>query len=161
MFANNCVGIENLRYFLLFLLYQTLFLGLVVNGLSLYRHEVVSQMNYEYWLWATVLAFDSALGTLMLYLTFWHWFVALRGKTLVEIAKGFYSDKEDSKKDDLDDLNVKHLDQISEFLKLARLTTTRENVYVIFGTWSLLKAVAVPTKRTLPLRGLEWSFLNG
>lgn len=156
------MGIENLRYFLLFHLYQTLFLALIVNGLTLYRHEVVvSSNNYEYWLWATVLAFDSALGTLMLYVTMWHWFIALSGKTQIEVEKDFYSDKEDTKKDDLEDLSTKHLDQISEFLKQVRLTQTKENVYVIFGTWSLLKAIVVPTKKTLPLRGLEWSFLNG
>jgi len=74
----------------------------------------------------------------------------------VEINKGFYSFR-DSKKDDLDD----HQDQISDFLQSVRITKASENLFIIFGTWSWFQAVVMPKKRTLPLRGLEWSFMTG
>lgn len=35
--ANNCIGIENLRYFLLFNLYQSLCLAMIVAGFIMYR----------------------------------------------------------------------------------------------------------------------------
>jgi hypothetical protein len=43
---------------------------------------------------------------------------------------------------------------------MYKIDCWRENLYVIFGTKSLFIALVVPNDRILPLRGLEWSFMN-
>lgn len=54
----------------------------------------------------------------------------------------------------------KHYDQLAQFLSENRLTNWRENLFILFGTWSYVKAICFPKERVLPLRGLEWSFIN-
>lgn len=43
---------------------------------------------------------------------------------------------------------------------MYKIDSWRENIYVIFGTWNVFAALLVPMERTLPLRGLEWSFIS-
>ena len=53
-----------------------------------------------------------------------------------------------------------HDQQLAQFIRNYRIQDWRENVFIIFGTWSLFKALALPLDRQLPLRGLEWSFMT-
>lgn len=50
--------------------------------------------------------------------------------------------------------------QLAQFIRNYRIQDWRENVFIIFGTWSLFRALALPLDRQLPLRGLEWSFMT-
>jgi len=43
---------------------------------------------------------------------------------------------------------------------MNRIWDWSENLYIIFGTSNLLKAILFPSERVLPLRGIEWSFLS-
>ena len=53
-----------------------------------------------------------------------------------------------------------HNDQLAEFIRMYKVQSWKENLFIIFGTWNVASALAVPAERTLPLRGLEWSFMN-
>ncbi len=43
---------------------------------------------------------------------------------------------------------------------MYKIESWNENLYVIFGTYNYLYALIFPFERILPLRGLEWSFMN-
>ena len=47
-----------------------------------------------------------------------------------------------------------------KFIQIYRITSWRENLFIIFGTYNMLSAMLLPSDRILPLRGLEWSFMN-
>lgn len=53
-----------------------------------------------------------------------------------------------------------HDHQLAQFIRTYRIQAWRENIFIIFGTWSVLKACVFPLDRQLPLRGLEWSFMT-
>ena len=54
----------------------------------------------------------------------------------------------------------KHDYQLYQFIKIYRIDQWKENIYIIFGTKNIFKALIFPAKNLLPLRGLEWSFMN-
>ena len=43
---------------------------------------------------------------------------------------------------------------------MYKIESWSENLYVIFGTYNFIYAIIFPFERILPLRGLEWSFMN-
>lgn len=43
---------------------------------------------------------------------------------------------------------------------MYKIESYKENLFVIFGTRSIILSLIVPSDRVLPLRGLEWSFMN-
>jgi len=43
---------------------------------------------------------------------------------------------------------------------MYKIESWSENLYVIFGTYNFIYAIVFPFERILPLRGLEWSFMN-
>lgn len=61
---------------------------------------------------------------------------------------------------ELENILEKHDYQLYQFIKTYRIDSWRENIYIIFGTKSILKALVFPGNRQLPLRGLEWSLIN-
>jgi len=109
--------------------------------------------------------FDTILLIMSLIYTIWNWNIALNGKTNLEESKGLFKPR-NLKKDeeeniyDPDDMLEIHYDKLAQFLKVHKLSKWRENLFIIFGTWSYLKAILIPYERILPLRGLEWSFID-
>lgn len=116
-----------------------------------------------YKIWLGVLAVDVAVWLYLLPSTLLNMRVLLTGKTQIEILEGLYDDRieDGSKKNDQEELTENYIDQLAEFLQAVRISRVHENLFIIFGTWNYFKAFFVPTERTLPLRGLEWSFLEG
>jgi hypothetical protein len=43
---------------------------------------------------------------------------------------------------------------------MYKIESWSENLFVIFGTYNFIYAIIFPFERILPLRGLEWSFMN-
>jgi hypothetical protein len=43
---------------------------------------------------------------------------------------------------------------------MYKIESWSENLFVIFGTYNFIYAIIFPVERILPLRGLEWSFMN-
>lgn len=48
-------------------------------------------------------------------------------------------------------------DDVEEF-SIVQVDSWKENIFIIFGTFSLVRALLVPVKRILPLTGLEFTF---
>ena len=80
---NNCLGLENYRYYLLFLLY--VWVALVYNLItifSIWTHHIYkensSMMNF-------ITITDAALLVIVGGFTAWNWFLAMTGQSTVEM----------------------------------------------------------------------------
>lgn len=131
---NNCVGLENQRYFLLFVMY--LFLGtsyMIVTIVSCWRHHSFKQhgqmMNF-----LTVL--DTCLCIVMAGFTGWNWMLAFNGKTNIE----FWTP----------------IDHQRKRIQIS-FNSARDNIYQVFGTHKMFRVLS-PSLRNVPFTGLEWSF---
>ena len=131
---NNCVGMENQRYFLLFVFY--LMIGcmyMMVTICSLWHHHSFkknkSMMNF-------IMILDAILCVVMAGFTGWNWMLAFNGKTTIEFWTVFDKDK-----------------------RRAELSfeNYQDNIYRVFGTYKLLRVLS-PSTRNVPFTGLEWSF---
>jgi hypothetical protein len=60
----------------------------------------------------------------------------------------------------LENVMQQHHDQLSEFVRMYKIDSWKENMFIIFGSSNLAAAVFIPLERPLPLRGLEWSFMD-
>lgn len=133
--VNNCVGLENYRFFVLFLLY--LFLGLaymLLSIVSIWKHHLYKD-NKALMHFLTIL--DGALLIVLFGFNVWNWFLACAGLTTLEFmsqVSGSYSD---------------HYDY--------SFTTVHDNLFKIFGTRSYF-AMLSPSLRNAAFTGLEWSF---
>jgi hypothetical protein len=128
--VNNCLGLDNYRYFLLFVLY--LFLGLAfmaVTIMSVWNHHVYKQSS----ILKFCLILDLILGGALLGFNLWNWYLAVNGRTTIE---QFTSNRHDV------ELNF---------------NLTSDNLYRIFGTFKLLRVLS-PSLRNVPFTGLEWSY---
>jgi|Transcript_32834 hypothetical protein len=131
---NNCVGMENQRYFLLFVFYlMTGCAYMIVTIVSLWHHHSFRthrhMMNF-------LMILDAILAVVMAGFTGWNWMLACNGKTTIEFWTIFDSDK-----------------------KRAELgfETTSDNLFRVFGTHSIMRVLS-PSLRNVPFTGLEWSF---
>ena len=79
---NNCVGIENQRYFLLFVFYlMTGTAYMLITCMALWHHHSFKQkksmMNF-------IVVLDAILCVVMAGFTGWNWLLACNGKTTIE-----------------------------------------------------------------------------
>ena len=79
---NNCVGLDNQRYFLLFCFY--LCLGstyMLLTIVSVWTHHTVraSKTTMDF-----LVILDAALSVIMLLFSMWNWYMACKGKTTIE-----------------------------------------------------------------------------
>jgi len=80
--VNNCLGLENYRYFLLFILY--LFVGVVYNMITIvaiWNHHIYKQ-NQSMMSFLVIL--DFALAIVLVGFNFWNWFLAITGYSTIE-----------------------------------------------------------------------------
>ena len=73
--------------------------------------------------------------------TSWNWFLAIKGRSVIE-----YMGKRETNSFLKDEINME-------------ITNWRENLFVLFGTTSVLKML-VPWTRETPFNGLEWTFIR-
>lgn len=134
---NNCVGQNNHRYFVLFLTH-TLIGCIFIAALSapLFFSNNVRNLPTQF----NFVCILCIAGTfLLLFFNVWNWFLVLNGNTTIE----FWSSR----------MGVSSNGLISDF----SFNSIYENIYLVFGTKSILKAVFVPSVKMLPYSGLEWS----
>ena len=165
VFANNCIGLYNLRYFLAFVLYSTVALGIITHSYVAIV-EPPKKVTLSYYFFYSFFFCDLVLFVFMLPYCFWSWNLALNGKTHSEQRKGLfhghnfcYAKKDKENPYGLDSAMEQHYSQLAQFIRTYKIDSWRENIFVIFGTWNVFAAVLLPMERTLPLRGLEWSFI--
>ena len=82
---------------------------------------------------------DSCLVCVLFIFNCWSWFMACSGMTLIELTR------------------QNTLFEDEQFFDFS-FDTIKDNLFVLFGTHKLLRILS-PSMRSLPLNGLEWSFL--
>ncbi len=80
--VNNCLGLDNYRYFLLFILY--LLIGILYNLVtivSVWNHHSYKQ---HYSMMSFIVILDCALALVLVGFNGWNWFLALTGYSTIE-----------------------------------------------------------------------------
>jgi hypothetical protein len=134
---NNCVGQNNQRYFVLFLLHTLI--GLIFTSLlsipkffwtPMYMND--SQFNF-------VCILSITCSVVLIFFNTWNWFLVLNGNSAIE----FWSSKAGIG------------DSITDF----SMTSLSANLFLIFGTNDWLRILLFPSVKKLPYSGLEWTKL--
>jgi len=117
--VDNCIGLYNLRYYLLFLFHATLGIGMLVYSL-LSNDEIrtnVETSKLDYIIWIIMLSLNMVAFFYILPSTVINWWTILSGKTQEEILNGLFDDRGDdeAKKNEEDEL-AEYNDQLAEFL---------------------------------------------
>ena len=82
VFINNCVGLENQRFFLLFILYSMIGAGYyLISIISIWNHYIYKEKHQ---LMSFLLIFDSLATGCLFFYNLWCWFLACSGLTAVE-----------------------------------------------------------------------------
>ena len=127
----NCVGHQNHRYFMLFLVYLTIgCLFVSLTSYSKFMHRPKTASSHLAFLLASV------FFIVLLLFSAWHAFLILSGCTTIEIF-GYYGNPEEKNK-----------------YNFSR-GSWRKNLEVVFGTNSLLYAL-LPSRVPLPFDGVYW-----
>ena len=85
-----------------------------------------------------LLILNMALTVVLIMFLIWHWYLAFSGTTTIEFWKY-------------------HASYVSVPYDFS-FDLVRDNLFNIFGTYKFIRAFS-PSLRTVPLTGLEWSFL--
>ena len=135
---NNCIGQYNHRYFINTITYQYLYSGLTsITSIPIYY--ISNRPNSIEFRFVTVLSFFCFFSTSFLFLI--NWFLLLRGNTLIEFIKIIGNDKRDNS------------------IKDYSFPKWRDNIFIVFGTRSIFKALCCLSLKRLPISGLEWTKL--
>jgi hypothetical protein len=141
--VNNCIGLENLRFYLLFIFYLLLAVGYnLITVRAIWNHYIYKQnmqlMNFVY-------VFDQFLFLVLICVNIWHWTVAMTGMSTVDVICGGSSGGQNS--------------FVSSTGKKHRLTfrNVQDNLYKVFGTQSTI-AILSPSLRGMPFSGVEWTY---
>lgn len=140
---NNCVGVNNHRYFILFLTWMNItcymiILSIIPIYLSGTDFHIISNKKRVEFKFVVVLSIAGAV--ILTLFNIWNWYLVLRGWTTIEfwlstvvLSKNKYSVINDYS------LGV------------------RDNFYMVFGTHRVLSALFGLSLSQLPFSGLEWS----
>jgi len=80
--VNNCLGLENYRYFLLFILYMLLGAGwMAITIVSIWNHHVYRDYRSDL---SFLVVLDFSLCGVLVAFNGWNWFLALTGYTTIE-----------------------------------------------------------------------------
>lgn len=135
-FINNCVGLENYRYFLLFCVYLQIGLYYVIITFGSIRSHYLFKQHYK--LMNGLTAIDVVICIALMFFGSLNYFAALFGSTTIELWKnrGIGKNKDEAR---------------------LRFEFLSDNLYRIFGTHKFFRIFS-PSFRNVPFTGLEWSF---
>jgi hypothetical protein len=136
--VNNCIGHYNHRYFINLLTFQLLYSGLTAL-LSIPIYFISMRNNSIQFKFVSVLSFMCTCSTLFLFIV--NWYLLLRGNTLIEFLTILTNRNED------------------KTIKDFSLGNWRDNLFVVYGTRSMLIAICCCSTKRVPLSGLEWTKL--
>ena len=137
---NNCVGHSNHRYFILFLTwlgFGCLFVGISSFPIMFNSSKIKRSHEFNF---ISVLCLVGVI--LMTFFNSWNWFLVIRGNTTIEfwtLKSGFKTEN-----------------RVKDF----SLPNWRDNIFLVFGTRSILQAIFCASKKKLPVSGLEWTRLS-
>ena len=141
---NNCVGLENYRFFLLFIFY--LEIGVIyylITIMSIWKHHAYRE-NERLLRFCGIL--DVALIVVLTVFNGYNWFLACSGISTIEFMKA------QTGHDNL------RSGQPSDSPKFEYgFSEVRDNLYKVFGTKSYF-AMLSPSLRYNKFSGIEWSF---
>jgi hypothetical protein len=133
--VNNCLGLENQRYFLLFIFYLMIgsawYLLTIMSIWDSYAYiEHHKDLSFLYLL-------NAALISALLMFNTFCWYLACTGTQSLDFWGGLTAGKE------VPDFGYQQV---------------WDNLFLIFGTYKFVRIFS-PSLRNVPLTGLEWSFL--
>ncbi len=137
--VNNCLGLDNLRYFLLFIFYLLVGLCYMLMTLAVIRHSPIVNENKK--LFSFIAILDLVLCLVLFGFNVWNWFLAMSGYSTIEWWSECLQESAPDKQ---------HFSYC--------FNTVNDNLYKVFGTYKLMRILS-PSMRSLPFTGLEWSFL--
>ena len=96
IWANNCIGLHNYRYFLSFLLYMSITLPSLCLTYAI-RDKLPEYGSVDFYAFI-LLYFGDVLGCFVVIpWTIWNWHLALSGSTQVEYSKQVFKEKMEEK----------------------------------------------------------------
>ena len=137
--VNNCLGLDNLRYFLLFIFYLLVGLCYMLMTLAVIRHSPIVNENKK--LFSFIAILDLVLCLVLFGFNVWNWFLAMSGYSTIEWWSECLQEPAPEK----------------QYFSYC-FNTVNDNLYKVFGTYKLMRILS-PSMRSLPFTGLEWSFL--
>jgi len=135
---NNCIGLYNHKYFIYFLLHMligTIYIYII------YFPFLVGLMENPNDDLSLALSVNTVSTALLLYFNIWNWHIILQGNTLIEYWKNRSGENNSI---------------ITDFGFRNRV----DNLYFVFGTKNILKAIFCLSIKRIPLSGLEWTQLE-
>ena len=144
---NNCIGQNNHRYFLLFLLHillytmlLTIFILPILLSKKRKNDNIIINVNKYNINEIEYLGFLGIVCTFIeIFFSGWNWFLAINGNTALE----FWSKKTGY--------------ELFKGIKDYSFGTWRKNLFYIFGKTNLFKIIFIPSIKKLPFSGLEIS----
>ena len=134
--VNNCIGLNNFRYFILFLSYLWIIciFNTILSVIPFFNLKRFDQNNELSFVTVIAMCGIAILG----FFNLWYWSMTFFNKTSIEFWGGR--------------LRTKYW-----LVKSYSMKTFKENLYFIFGSKNLLKILLFPSLKSLDVSGLEWS----
>jgi hypothetical protein len=86
VWVNNCIGLNNYRYFLSFLLYLSLTMPMLCMTYAI-REKMPEKGSVDFYCFGVLYFFDVFMCGMIVPWTVWNWHLALSGSTQVEYSK--------------------------------------------------------------------------
>ena len=98
IWANNCIGLYNYRYYLGLILYMSIALAAFIYTHLLFKDLMLKDLEkankIDFYLFTIIRQFDLMIFVFILPSTLWNWNLALSGKTKVEYAKNLFQNSD-------------------------------------------------------------------
>ena len=134
---SNCIGQNNQRFFILFLVYAQLgTLYMILLSLPILLSVKIDFSSIYFY----VLIVDGIAFILTSFFSYWQWKLIIKGETTIE-----HWDKKN-----------KFNPGINKILDFS-FENWKDNLFIVFGTRSLFRAIFIPNIKMLPFSGLEWT----